>query len=149
MWQIINTRIYVYGGVSTWPRRPGTRAARGRDNIGIAARREVITAELLSKKLHTRITSCVELHWLLWTYVLVIDHCLPIVRKQWIGLSCVSFLVLKDTDLRNNSQSAVIYFFDVREGVRTHGIKTDLRVKILAVEHMWGIVTKTTHIDNS
>ena len=40
----------------------GRRAGRGRDNLGIAARREVITAELLSKKRHTRITSCVELH---------------------------------------------------------------------------------------
>ena len=46
---------------ATAPAR-GRRAGRGRDNIGIAVRREAITAELLSKKRHSCITRSFELH---------------------------------------------------------------------------------------
>lgn len=54
--------IAAYICIATATAARGRRAGRGRDNLGIAARREVITAELLSKKRHTCITSCVELH---------------------------------------------------------------------------------------
>ena len=54
--------IAAYICIATATAARGWRAGRGRDNLGIAARREVITAELLSKKRHSCITSCFELH---------------------------------------------------------------------------------------
>ena len=54
--------IAAYICIATATAARGRRAGCGRNNIGIAARQEVITAELLSKKQHTRITSRVELH---------------------------------------------------------------------------------------